>query len=81
MSSEPIVCQRIETVHQMKVSVHFVRWKFLNMPKTSQRIEQTSRDIPYKERIHRIRNGYKTDMNGHERIKLFFILCSSVSLV
>ena len=37
--------------------------------------------LPYKERIHRIRNGHKTDTNGREVIKLFFICYSSVSLV
>ena len=38
------------------------------MLKTSHWTERTS---PNKERIHWIRNGHKTDTNGHERMKLF----------
>ena len=36
---------------------------------------------PDKERIHRMRNGHRTDTNGHERIKRFLIRYSSVSPV
>ena len=35
----------IKTVHQTGVSVRFVRWKVLNMLKTSNRTKRTSPDI------------------------------------
>ncbi|KAH3864427.1 hypothetical protein DPMN_027445 [Dreissena polymorpha] len=35
----------MKTAHHTEVSVHFIRWKILNMLKTSQRTEQMSPDI------------------------------------
>ena len=48
----------IMTVHQMGVSICFIRWKVLN------RRNGHHRTSPDKERIHRIRNEHKTDING-----------------
>ena len=50
----------IMALHQTGISVRFVWWKVLNMLKILNRTKRTSRD---KERIHRIRNEHKTDMN------------------
>ena len=56
--------RHITTVHQTGVSVRFVRWKVLNMLKTSNWTKRTSPTSPDKERIHRIGNEHTTYMNG-----------------
>ena len=76
-----------QTVYQHTSNVHppdsFIRWRLfevLNMSRTCQRI-RPERTSPDTERIHRMRNGQKTNANGHERTENLTVRYASVSAI
>ena len=84
MSSKQNACQRMAPVHPAGAFFRWSPFQVLNMHKTFRRIKRTS---PYKERIHRMRNGHRRMRNGQEmhadgdeRIENFILRRTSVTL-